>query len=483
MNRAAPSSHLTHALNRLPVLLSLLLGAPSLAWAESEADACRGLAATLSRTAEAASRLKNCAREHESRNERMDCVRRVHESFRAAVYDVRCEDDCEDSPETDRRACYIINANVFRGRLEGLGVTPSRIDGLRTEAAGGDRVPDTEDEWRDYLESLRETLEREQAIANLGTAAPSAPAAACSAYERLTALARGPGCTRNRRTVHLTFDDGPKEDLRIESGETVATTSRVLDILQREGIPATFFVLGERLDPANPSNSDTQLTDRFRLIRRMQSEGHQIASHSYSHTPHTDETAETVRSNARRARNAGVGHIVDGRPVTPYLAGVYRLPYGDGATGTSVRPEIASRFRAAGFSRHLYWDIDTNDWRRTHRTTDEQLKTQPPHENRLLNEMMTQACRTGGGTVLFHDVHASTARILPSVITAFRCAGFSFGDLSSVLGGSVPSLLSESQTTPSAAVTDSSAARTTEPSSHEPSRSSRPRGSAVQEAR
>jgi peptidoglycan-N-acetylglucosamine deacetylase len=65
------------------------------------------------------------------------------------------------------------------------------------------------------------------------------------------------------RIVALTFDDGP----------TRGVTDRVLDVLEREHVPATFFVVGRaaRREPA--------------LLRRMAADGDEIENHSDTH-PH-----------------------------------------------------------------------------------------------------------------------------------------------------------------------------------------------------
>jgi peptidoglycan/xylan/chitin deacetylase (PgdA/CDA1 family) len=61
--------------------------------------------------------------------------------------------------------------------------------------------------------------------------------------------------------VALTYDDGP----------TRGVTERVLDVLEREHVPATFFVVGRaaRREPA--------------LLRRMRAGGSEIENHSDSH--------------------------------------------------------------------------------------------------------------------------------------------------------------------------------------------------------
>jgi len=59
----------------------------------------------------------------------------------------------------------------------------------------------------------------------------------------------------------LTFDDGPSPD----------TTPRILDTLRREGVRATFFVLGKHAEQ-HPE-----------LVERIIREGHEIGNHGYDH--------------------------------------------------------------------------------------------------------------------------------------------------------------------------------------------------------
>ena len=68
---------------------------------------------------------------------------------------------------------------------------------------------------------------------------------------------RGP---RNRRSIALTFDDGPSED-----------TPRILEVLDRHGIRATFFQVGTNVErlPA--------------IARAVREAGHEIGNHSHTH--------------------------------------------------------------------------------------------------------------------------------------------------------------------------------------------------------
>jgi peptidoglycan/xylan/chitin deacetylase (PgdA/CDA1 family) len=72
------------------------------------------------------------------------------------------------------------------------------------------------------------------------------------------ALSKLPG---HERVVSITFDDGPNP----------RATPLILDVLRREQVHATFFVLGRHAERW-PS-----------LVRRMADEGHQLGNHGYWH--------------------------------------------------------------------------------------------------------------------------------------------------------------------------------------------------------
>lgn len=76
----------------------------------------------------------------------------------------------------------------------------------------------------------------------------------------------------NERYVTLTFDDGPD----------VKNSAKVLDVLKRHNIRATFFLWGERVE-REPQ-----------LVARMVAEGHIVANHTQSHT-----AAFTIGNRAR----------------------------------------------------------------------------------------------------------------------------------------------------------------------------------------
>ena len=97
----------------------------------------------------------------------------------------------------------------------------------------------------------------------------------------------------------LTFDDGPDPD----------STPAVLDALDRAGVTATFFVVGE------------QLQRHHALAREARDRGHQLALHGATHPHHEELSPAAARDEVAR----GVGAFEAAIGERPTL---FRPPYG-----------------------------------------------------------------------------------------------------------------------------------------------------------
>ena len=67
-----------------------------------------------------------------------------------------------------------------------------------------------------------------------------------------------------KKIVYLTFDDGPSTEV----------TTQILDILDRNSVKATFFVLGSSIKSNHKAPQ---------ILKHMAKNGHAIANHGYSH--------------------------------------------------------------------------------------------------------------------------------------------------------------------------------------------------------
>ncbi|MBP1157012.1 MULTISPECIES: polysaccharide deacetylase family protein [unclassified Paenibacillus] len=124
----------------------------------------------------------------------------------------------------------------------------------------------------------------------------------------------------------LTFDDGPDDQW----------TPKVLDVLARFHVKATFFVVGSRCD-RNPD-----------MLRRIAREGHVIGNHSWNHPNMAKLSPEVIRSQIQRTDD--VIRMVTG--TTPFLL---RPPYG-ALSDTIVEEAIKAKKKI------ILWNVDSLDW-------------------------------------------------------------------------------------------------------------------------
>lgn len=164
----------------------------------------------------------------------------------------------------------------------------------------------------------------------------------------------------------LTFDDGPNP----------ITTPQILDILERQQVHATFFVVGSRVAGEGP------------LLRRMYREGHEIGSHSWSHP---DLTALPPAQIMRQVNLTQAAIVREGLPA-PSL---FRPPYG--AVNATVKNVIPMTL--------AMWNIDPLDW-----------QTKDPAKVR--DTILAHA--RPGAVVDLHDIYPVTAQSLESTIQALK---------------------------------------------------------------
>jgi peptidoglycan-N-acetylglucosamine deacetylase len=204
------------------------------------------------------------------------------------------------------------------------------------------------------------------------------------------------------KKLALTFDDGPTNQ-----------TDDVLNVLKKNGVKATFFVLGRNVD-YHPA-----------LMARMKAEGHIVANHTVTHSR---LGRRYVRNPELLLKEIGGAH----NEIAPFLRtdqGLYfRAPYG------FWRSEHAQALNADPILKHyvgpIYWDIggytaiddegnasssaDWDCWRREW-TADE-----------CAMGYMREIRRKKGGVVLFHDVRLRTAAMVEQMLPALIRDGYSF---------------------------------------------------------
>ncbi|KAF2832867.1 glycoside hydrolase/deacetylase [Ophiobolus disseminans] len=198
-------------------------------------------------------------------------------------------------------------------------------------------------------------------------------------------------------TVALTFDDGP-----------YIYTAGVMDQFATYGFKATFFVTGDNgrgpLD-ANPSGAA--------LVRRMLAEGHQVGSHTWTHTDLNTLSDQQQRDEMLKTE-AALKNIIGKTPT--YM----RPPYG------SCNEACGAVMKDLGYV-VAHWDLETDDWRYQ---ADISIS-----ENIFKSSLAETDPKTGGRVVLAHDIHEQTAtRLTAFMLGELKARGFRGVTLGECLG-------------------------------------------------
>ena len=123
------------------------------------------------------------------------------------------------------------------------------------------------------------------------------------------------------KVVALTFDDGPDAEM----------TPRVLDVLKEYGVKATFFLIGSNVDK-NPE-----------IVKRLVSEGHTIANHTYSHVGAFPLKSSEMVSNELQRCNSIIYQTTGLKPK------LFRPPFG--VTNPIIgNVSNSMRFKTVGWS-------------------------------------------------------------------------------------------------------------------------------------
>lgn len=145
---------------------------------------------------------------------------------------------------------------------------------------------------------------------------------------------RGQNLSYRANEYSLTFDDGPTDGI----------TTDLAQLLYREGVSATFFVLGERANPA-------ALSEVVQL-------GHRLGNHTFSH-----QNLDRFRGDHRAeiARQITTCH-----EQIEQLVPHHRIPF-RAPGGAWSDPRFSAFANDLPISKRYIgrygWDVDANDWR------------------------------------------------------------------------------------------------------------------------
>lgn len=177
----------------------------------------------------------------------------------------------------------------------------------------------------------------------------------------------------NKPMIALTFDDGPHYN----------QTPRLLEILEKNGARATFFVLGDRV-LWGPSNE--------KALNMVYESGNEVASHTYSHKDLKTLSAEKITEEIVKTRDA-IYSVIGEYPT------LVRPPYGG----------YDDEVKAYSYAPLITWNLDSKDW--SFRDTE-----------KIVEHVLAEA--GNGKIVLMHDIHWFTVDAAEILIPELISRGY-----------------------------------------------------------
>lgn len=189
-----------------------------------------------------------------------------------------------------------------------------------------------------------------------------------------------------KKVVALTFDDGPDGNY----------TPRILNILNQQGVKATFFLVGNRIK------------DYPSVVSQLVASGHQVAGHGFTHSSFRLKTPEELKQELDSTASA----LKAAAGLEPAMV---RPPYGE-LSMEAMQELVASGYTAVG------WNADSQDW-----------------YSGSVDSILAGAL-TGtrpGSIILMHSTGKNldaTVSALPELIYTLKAQGYGFVAVAELLG-------------------------------------------------
>jgi peptidoglycan/xylan/chitin deacetylase (PgdA/CDA1 family) len=221
-------------------------------------------------------------------------------------------------------------------------------------------------------------------------------AASAAAYQSMAPSGQWYGHTftrlpRSSKKLALTYDDGPNDP----------HTLRLIEVLAKHGVRATFFLIGRHAQ------------QRPEIVRELVKAGHVVGNHTYTHPQLIFQSKPQIKAQLLACQNI----LADALGQSSNL---FRPPYG------GRRPAVMQIVRELGLQ-PIMWSVTCYDW---NPTTVERIEW---HATRQIR---------GGDVILLHDGgnlemgadRSQTVAATDRLITRYKSEGYEFLTIPQMLG-------------------------------------------------
>ncbi|WP_030908718.1 bifunctional polysaccharide deacetylase/glycosyltransferase family 2 protein [Streptomyces sp. NRRL F-5126] len=195
------------------------------------------------------------------------------------------------------------------------------------------------------------------------------------------------------RTIVLTFDDGPDPKW----------TPKILDILRKHGVNATFFITGTNTS-RNPG-----------IVKRTVAEGNEVGVHTFDHPDLSYLKAPTIKRELSQTQLAIEG-------AAGIRTALFRPPYSSFADALDNKSWPVMRYVGSLGYIGVFDTVDSEDW-------------QLPGVEKIIDNATPRHGK--GAVVLMHDFggdRSETLKALPRYIDLMRSRGYRFKTVTQALG-------------------------------------------------
>lgn len=242
--------------------------------------------------------------------------------------------------------------------------------------------------WDQYLAHVKQRYNRDKILKDYGIIHPY-PAAKAGAAD--AAKPEGEeifGNSLPKKTVALTFDDGPHK----RYSEEIAA------ILKQYGVPAVFFSVGRNLGSLD-ADGKAKLSAGAAVSRKLKEAGYVLANHSFSHAQLSKQTGDGLKAEILNTDTLL-------QAVDKERSALFRFPYG------ARNSEGLDALKGAHL-KSVMWNIDSLDWA-------------DPVPTSIADRVLRTVDKEGRGIILFHDIHERTVKALPAILDRLVADGYQF---------------------------------------------------------
>lgn len=234
------------------------------------------------------------------------------------------------------------------------------------------------EKWEAYVAYLKTMFSREKILKDYGVVVP---------YPAKSEEGEIFGNTLPKKTVVLTFDDGPHKRY----------TEEIAAILKQYDVPAVFFSVGRNIGAVDAGKA--KLGAGADVMRRLKASGYALANHSYTHAQLSKQTGDGLKAEI-------LNTDVLLKAIDNERSPLFRFPYG-ARNGEGLAVLADAKLRS------VMWNIDSLDWA-------------DPVPSSIADRVLKTVAKEERGIILFHDIHERTVKALPAVLDRLIAEGYQF---------------------------------------------------------